>query len=55
MPRLSCEDVLEDMPATTDKETFGPPTDPTAKVWLPQAVESGRPMNEASSVFDPHF
>lgn len=36
----SCRDVLDDMPAGTDGETFGPPTDPAAGVHLPQQVES---------------
>ncbi|KAF6220745.1 hypothetical protein HO133_003178 [Letharia lupina] len=41
----SCQDVLEGMPVTTEKEAFGPSTDPTTQVLLPQAVESGEMIN----------
>lgn len=42
LPVESCEDILEDMPVTSEVEVFGPQSDTTAKVWLPQAVESGK-------------
>lgn len=41
----SCQDVLEGMPVTTEKEAFGPPTDRTTQVLLPQAVESCEMIN----------
>ena len=41
-PITSCEDVLEDMPVTSEVEVFGPPTDPSAQVWVPQVVQSGK-------------
>lgn len=40
LPMESCENVLEDMPTTTETEVFGPLTDSTAQVHLPQAVQS---------------
>lgn len=46
-PMASCQDVLQDMPATTEKETFGPSTDQTAKVLLPQGVESGKRVDQS--------
>ncbi|CAF9943056.1 MAG: hypothetical protein ALECFALPRED_010502 [Alectoria fallacina] len=39
-PVNSCQDVLEDMPATTKAEVFAPPDNSSATVLLPQAVES---------------
>ena len=38
-----CEEIVLDMPATTEKLAFGPPTDPTSKIPLPYVVESGEP------------
>lgn len=43
----SCENVLEDMPTTTETEVFGPLTDSTAQVHLPQAVQSGKLITAA--------
>ena len=42
----SCNDVLEDMPATTEMEIFGPITNTSATVLLPQAVQSGKLRNQ---------
>lgn len=46
----SCQDVLEGMPVTTEKEAFGPPTDQTTQVLLPRTVESGEMINGPSRV-----
>ena len=40
----SCKDIMYDMPAFTNDEIFGPPTDPSAAIHLPQQVESGRSL-----------
>lgn len=40
----SCRDVLNDMPADTKYEVFGPATDPDAEVHLPQQVESSKEL-----------
>lgn len=51
----SCEDILEDMPTTTEVEIFGPPSNTSATVLLPQAVESGKLVNQISIWFGPRF
>ena len=43
---ISCEDIIEDMPATTNMEIFAPPQNSSATVLLPQAVESGKLLNQ---------
>ncbi|KAL9134382.1 MAG: hypothetical protein Q9175_004434 [Cornicularia normoerica] len=54
-PMTSCEDILEDMPTTTEVEIFGPPSNTSATVLLPQAVESGKLVNQISIWFGPRF
>ena len=45
----SCEELLEDMPASTGTEIFAPPSNESATVLLPQAVESGKLFNKNPS------
>lgn len=51
----SCEDVLEDMPATTENEVFGPATDPTSQVLLPHIVQSGKQLVNHTSTYLSHL
>ena len=39
---FSCEAILEDMPANTTVETFGPHADASATVPLPHVINSGK-------------
>ncbi len=42
----ACQDILEDMPATTKMEIFGPPHTMSATVSVPQEFSSGRLVNQ---------
>ena len=51
LPTSSCEDILEDMPATTENEVFGPATDHTAQVVVPHLVQPGKLVSHLSTSF----
>lgn len=52
-PSASCEELLEDMPSSHGVEIFGPLQNPSATVLLPQAVESGKPLEPSPVAFLP--
>ena len=47
----SWEAILEDMPATTEKQVFGPSTDHTTQVSLPHVIDSGKLVSHSSTHF----
>ena len=51
LPTASWEAILEDMPATTEKQVFGPSTDHTTQVSLPHVIDSGKLVSHSSTHF----